>query len=197
MDKLIIQKISNMLTLRKINRLPFMSFILLMLVMSCNNESANRLESFVKAPEFKLNTLEDEVISLSDYSGKYLVIHIATTWCPYCNAEMPHLEQLYQDYKDRDVEVLVIDVKEPKALVDEKLKQRFAMQVPIVLDLDGAVAGSFAPIDVLPDLSRDEVMLASNIVIDPDGQIIFMSLLDTKNFDTELVEIKQLLDEVL
>ena len=110
---------------------------------------------------------------------------------------MPHLEQLYKDYKDRDVEVLVIDVKEPKELVDEKLKQRFAMQIPIVLDLDGTVAGSFASDDVLPDLSRDEVMLASNIVIDPGGQIIFMSLLDTKNFDTELVEIKQLLDEVL
>jgi len=186
-----------MLTLKKINRLPSLAFILFILVMSCNDGSANRLETFVKAPDFKLSTLEDKEISLSDYSGKYLIVHIATTWCPYCNAEMPHLEQLYKDYKDRDVEVLVIDVKEPKELVDEKLKQRFAMQIPIVLDLDGTVAGSFAPDDVLPDLSRDEVMLASNIVIDPDGQIIFMSLLDTKNFDTELVEIKQLLDEVL
>jgi hypothetical protein len=50
---------------------------------------------------------------------------------------------------------------------------------------------------VLPDLSRDEVMLASNMIIDPQGEIQFLSLLDSKNFDAKLVDLRARLDELL
>ncbi|MFO7826188.1 MAG: TlpA disulfide reductase family protein [Cyclobacterium sp.] len=132
-----------------------------------------------------------------DYKGKYVVIHIATTWCPFCNAEAPHLEQLNQDYEDKNVKVLIIDVKEPKDLVKTKLKDRFNLSFPVLLDSDGSVAASFAPEGVLPDLARDEVMLASNILIDPKGKIQFFSLLDSQNFDAKLVDLKAKLDELL
>lgn len=149
------------------------------------------------APNFSLKTLDDESISLSDYKGKVVVVHIATTWCPFCNAEVPYLEALYQDYKDKDVKVLLIDVKEPKELVREKLKNKYNLSFPILLDLDGAVASSYAPKDVLPELDRAEVMLASNLIIDKEGNIKFMSLLDSKNFDAELIQLKKRLDELL
>lgn len=150
-----------------------------------------------KAPEFSLYDLDGNKINSSDYKGKYLVIHIATTWCPFCNAEAPHLEKLYQDYKSKDVEVLIIDVKESKTLVDQLLAKRFNLSFPVLLDPDGKAAASFAPKDVLPDLARDEVMLASNILIDPEGRILFFSLLDTLNFDAKLESLKKLLDEIL
>lgn len=149
------------------------------------------------APAFSLENLDGQIVELQNYIGKILVLHIATTWCPFCNAEAPHLEKLYQEYKSKGVEVLIIDVKEPKDLVKEKLKKQHNLSFPILLDKDGAVAASFAPKDILPDLSRDEVMLASNIIIDRDGKIQFMSLLDTMNFDAELVNLKQKLNELL
>lgn len=157
----------------------------------------NSIEKLVKAPEFSLKTLNDSIINLSDLKGKFVVVHIATTWCPFCNAEAPYLESLYHNYKDKNVEVLLIDVKESKALVTEKLKDKYKLSFPILLDLDGKVAASYAPKDVLPELDRDEVMLASNLLIDPDGNIKYMSLLDTKNFDAQLIQLKKRLDELL
>lgn len=150
-----------------------------------------------EAPSFSLQNLDGEIVELQDYKDKILVLHIATTWCPFCNAEAPHLEKLYQDYKNKNVEVLIIDVKEPKALVQEKLKDKHNLSFPILLDEDGSVAASFAPEDILPDLSRDEVMLASNLIIDENGKIQFMSLLDSKNFDAELIALKKKLNELL
>lgn len=150
-----------------------------------------------QAPAFKLADLEGKQISSEDYKGSYLVIHIATTWCPFCNAEAPYLEQLNQDYKDKNVKVLIIDVKEPKELVQAKLQDRFNLSFPVLLDPDGTVAASFAPDDVLPELARDEVMLASNILIDPEGKIQFFSLLDSQNFDAKLVNLKTKLDALL
>ena len=151
----------------------------------------------VEVKNFTLKSTEGKTVSLDDYKGKFVVIHIATTWCPYCNAEAPHLEEIYQEYKNRNVTVLIIDVKEPLELVQKGIKNRFKLSFPVLLDLDGKVAASFAPADVLPELARDEIMLASNILIDPQGNIQFMSLLDSRNFDIKLVALKKKLNELL
>ncbi|NRB52667.1 MAG: TlpA family protein disulfide reductase [Saprospiraceae bacterium] len=149
------------------------------------------------APDFDLKSTYDETYSSERMKGKYTVLHIATTWCPFCNAEAPHLEKIYEEYRDKGVEVLIIDVKEDRELVQEKLVDNFQLSFPVLLDTDGEVAASFAPADVLPDLARDEVMLAANLLIDPEGKIRFFSLLDTKAFDAELIKLKEVLDELL
>jgi peroxiredoxin len=149
------------------------------------------------APDFSLPDLQGKMISSKSLRGKFVVIHFATTWCPFCNAEAPHLEALHQEYKQRGVEVLIIDVQEPGELVAKKLRDRFNLSFPVLIDIDGAVAASFAPSDVLPDLSRAEVMLASNLIIDPEGKIRFMSLLDSQHFDAKLVSLKEHLNGLL
>ncbi|CAN5314450.1 hypothetical protein BH23BAC1_BH23BAC1_50420 [soil metagenome] len=184
------------------NSHPLHIFILVLSAWLLNiplQAQSNEELSFVgqEAPAFDLADLEGNQISSDSYRGSYLVIHIATTWCPFCNAEAPYLEQLNQDYKDKNVKVLIIDVKEPKELVQAKLQDRFNLTFPVLLDPDGEVAASFAPDDVLPELARDEVMLASNILIDPEGKIQFLSLLDSKNFDAKLVGLKAKLDALL
>lgn len=148
-------------------------------------------------PSFALYDLEGNLVKSESFKGKFLIIHIATTWCPFCNAEAPHLEQLNKEYKDKNVSVLIIDVKEPAELVKAKLQQRFNFTFPVLLDPEGMVAASFAPEGVLPDLARDEIMLASNILVDTEGKIQFFSLLDSKNFDAKLVHLKSRLHELL
>ncbi len=148
-------------------------------------------------PAFALYDLDGNLVKSESFSGKFLVIHIATTWCPFCNAEAPYLEQLNKEYQDKNVKVLIIDVKEPAELVSARLQQRFNLTFPVLLDPEGKVAASFAPKGVLPDLARDEIMLASNILVDPKGKIQFFSLLDSKNFDAKLVHLKTKLHELL
>ena len=64
-----------------------------------------------QAPVFSLLDLEGNQVNFTDYDGKTLVIHFATTWCPFCNTEAPHLEKLYQLYQDKEVEVMIIDIR--------------------------------------------------------------------------------------
>lgn len=150
-----------------------------------------------QAPDFHLSDLNGDSLLFSSLQGKMVVMHFATTWCPFCNAEAPHLEALYQEYHDQGVEVLIVDVKESRELVQQKLQDRFGFSFPVLLDTDGQVAASYAPEGVLPDLSRDEVVLASNLLIDREGKIQFYSLLDSKNFDAELIALKARLHALL
>ncbi len=148
------------------------------------------------APPFTLTDLKGETYSLEELKGRFVVIHFATTWCPFCNAEAPNLEQLYKDYRDRGVAVFIIDVKEGKELV-ERSSGRFNFSFPLLLDADGKVSASYAPEGVQPSLQRDEVPLASNLIIDKEGRIGFYSLLNTASFDAKLTNLKQKLDELM
>ena len=148
------------------------------------------------APSFKLTGLDGKTYSLEQFRGKYVVIHFAATWCPFCNAEAPNLEQLYKTYKEKDVQVFLVDVKEGEGLVT-KSSQKFSFTFPILLDEDGTVSAKYAPEGVQPDLARDEVPLASNLIIDKEGKIRFYSLLNTATFDAKLTKVKQRLDELL
>lgn len=94
------------------------------------------------------------------------------------------------------MQVLVIDVMEtPEDAA--AYAQRWGFSFPVLLDRDGAVAASYAPEGVLPDLPRDQVVIASNLIIDRQGIIRFYTLLDTNSFDAKLVELKARLDEML
>ncbi len=148
------------------------------------------------APSFTLKGLDGKTYSLEQLRGKYVVLHLAATWCPFCNAEAPHLEQLYKDYQQKDVQVFIIDVKEGRELV-AKSSQKFNFSFPVLLDEDGAISTKYAPEGVQPDLARDEVPLASNLIIDKEGKIRFYSLLNTTSFDAKLTKIKQKLDDLI
>jgi peroxiredoxin len=103
---------------------------------------------------------------------------------------------LSEEYADRGVQALIIDVEEDREVATVWTK-RSGFTFPVLLDSDGSVATSYAPPGVLPDLPRSQVPIASNLIIDPEGRIQFYSLLDSVNFDARLVALRARLDELL
>ena len=150
-----------------------------------------------QAPDFSLSDLNGNTISLSDLEGNFVILHFAASWCPYCNAEAPHLEALYQEYKEKNVKVLIIDCMETPEVAKSWAIDRHKFSFPVLLDTDGKVSAKYAPEDVLPDLPRHEVPIASNLIIDKQGKIQFYSLLDSKNFDAKLIQLNKKLDELM
>jgi peroxiredoxin len=148
------------------------------------------------APAFSLSTLGAKKLSLADLKGKLVVLHFGAGWWPFCNAEAPHLETLWAKYKDRGVQVVVIDVEETSEKTKEYAK-RFKFSFPVLRDADGSVSKSYAPAGAQPDLPRDQVPIASNLIIDRAGKIRFYSLLDTTSFDAKLADLTARLEALL
>lgn len=90
----------------------------------------------------------------------------------------------------------MIDVLETKEKATEFAK-RTPFTFPVLLDSDGKVSASYAPPDVLPDLPRNQIPIASNLIIDREGKIRFYSLLDSRNFDAKLIQLTGILDKLL
>ena len=81
--------------------------------------------------------------------------------------------------------------------VAEAWAKRWKFTFPVLLDADGTATERYAPAGVLPDLPRNQVPIASNLIIDREGRIRFFSLLDSANFDARLVALRARLDELL
>ena len=150
------------------------------------------------APAFQLKALDGKDYSSNDLKGKWVVLGFMTTWCPFCNAAAPHFEKLSQEYGKRGVRAMIVDIEERGNTVTGWVKKH-KLSCPVLLDGKGEVATRYAPpANVAPDLKRQEVMIASFMIIDPEGTVRFLSLNeDTASFDARLTKLRTALDGLL
>ena len=114
------------------------------------------------APEFKLNNIRGGTTKLSDFKGKVVLVNFWATWCAACVEEMESMQNLYNELKKKDVEIVaisidrwnedrIIDYADKKNLnfhilrdPDQKVrKQYYIMGLPTsyLIDGDGKIRG--------------------------------------------------------
>ncbi|MFO7154273.1 MAG: TlpA disulfide reductase family protein [Caldicoprobacter oshimai] len=96
--------------------------------------------------DFEAEDLNGNKVKLSDYKGKIIFLNFWATWCPPCRAEMPHMEEFYEEYKDEDVVVLAVSSTsvELRGGTDDKAAekkvrsfiQEHGYTFPVLLDRD-------------------------------------------------------------
>lgn len=123
------------------------------------------------AYDFTLQDLEGKEISLSDFKGKGVIVNFWATYCPPCEKEMPYLNNVYQAYKDKGIEILAVNAKEPRILVSPFVEEK-NLSFPILLDRTGTTVDQYKILN-----------LPITFFIDEDGVII-------EKFSGELTEKK-------
>lgn len=65
-----------------------------------------------KFADFEMADPKGEVHKLSEYvgNGKVVLIDFWASWCPPCRKEMPHLVELYKQYKNKGFEIVGISL---------------------------------------------------------------------------------------
>ncbi len=94
--------------------------------------------SLEKAEDFELEGIGGGSVRLSALRGKVVILNFWATWCPECIEEMPALDGLYREFKDKGLIVLGISIDRKASTVADFLKKR-PVSYPILLDSRGEV----------------------------------------------------------
>lgn len=96
------------------------------------------------APVFKIDTDEGLEFALAEQRGKVVVVNFFATWCGPCLQELPHLQELWKEHKDRtDFALIVIGREETNEEV-KAFKKKRGFSFPMAADPEGAVYSLFA-----------------------------------------------------
>ncbi len=85
------------------------------------------------APDFDLQDLAGKKVSLSAFRGKVVLLNFWGTFCPPCRAEMPSLNRVYLDLKDRGFVVIGLSVDRSDGPV-RSLVAADGIEFPVALD---------------------------------------------------------------
>lgn len=93
------------------------------------------------APDFELETLDGEVVTLSELKGEKVMLNFWASWCPPCREEMPEMQEFYEEYKD-EINIIAVNYNEKDEKVSEFLDE-FGYTFPTPLDRDGAIGNNY------------------------------------------------------
>lgn len=96
-----------------------------------NVDNIPGLEIGVMAPDFQLKTIDGEVVKLSDYKGKKVILNFWATWCPPCKKEIPELQAFHERSGD-EITILGVNI-DTNNQVEDFVKER-KITFPVLLD---------------------------------------------------------------
>jgi len=113
---------------------PFLYLIIAIVLVSCSNVGD-------ELPTFRLKSLDGEVITEQDLSGKITVINVWATWCPNCLNELDALNALEQKYRgNRSVNFLAVSDEDPAKIQAFLNRRQFNFkQIPRGTELTDAI----------------------------------------------------------
>lgn len=114
------------------------------------------------APNFELTTIEGKQVTLNQLRGKAVVLNFWGSWCEPCKTEMPALTQIYEQYADKGLVVIGINIAETDVAVAQFVKQ-YGLNFSIWMDRDRDVVELYK-IGPIP----------STYFIDPQGKITYV-----------------------
>lgn len=119
------------------------------------------------APDFSIADIDGNIIRLSDYRGKYVLLDFWASWCMPCRKEFPHLLEVYKKHGGDNFDIFGISLDDNKddfiaSLKEENLPWKNASE----LKRDNPEIAELYAVSFIP----------KNYLIAPDGKIVAVDL---------------------
>ena len=130
-------------------------------------DAKRKVEIGVLAIDFSEKDPKGNIIKLSDYKGKYVLLDFWASWCAPCRKENPNLVKTYHQFKDKGFDILAVSLDHSKENWIKAIdKDQLSWKHVSDLKFWDSKAAKLYGIRNIP----------SNVLIDPSGKIIARNL---------------------
>ncbi|MEL6353600.1 MAG: peroxiredoxin [Cyanobacteria bacterium J06627_28] len=137
------------------------------------------LSAGTKAPNFSSTDDKGNSVSLSDFSGKTVVIYFyPKDDTPGCTKQACSFRDSYSEYQGKDIVVLGVSMDDETS--HKAFKEKFSLPFPLIVDTDGAIAKGF-------DVEGGGYAKRVTFVIDGEGTIT--KVYDSINTETHATDV--------
>ena len=111
-------------------------------------EAENTEEEVVEpvcAPDFTAMDSDGNLVSLSDFVGKPVILNFWASWCSPCKSEMPDFESAFQQYGE-EIQFMMVNMTDGSQETEESAKAFIAesgYSFPIFFDVEYSVAMAY------------------------------------------------------
>ena len=117
-----------------------------------------------QAPDFALDLLDGGHFKLSEYKGKVVILDFWASWCGPCMQAMPITEKVAEEFKDRGIKLIAVNMQEDKASASGAL-ERLKIHPAVALDIDGAAAERYQVSAIPQIVIIDTELTVSDLMI--------------------------------
>ncbi len=91
------------------------------------------LQTGVKAPQFLATDLLGQAQAIGGAEGKATLVHFWVSWCQFCQADAPHLQDLATRYQDNpDIRIITVSLDEHREVLEQFLTDHH-VTYPVVM----------------------------------------------------------------
>jgi len=141
-----------------------------------DSDSAEKIDTY----NWELNGLNSENINFNELKDKVIFVNFWATWCPPCRAEMPMIQELFNDYKDL---VAFIFVTNENWNTVNKFYQKNNYDLP-----------TYNSIGVPPNKFTETNSIPASYLINKKGEIL-ISKVGAANWNSD--KVRKLIDDLL
>jgi peroxiredoxin len=103
----------------------------------------NPIKGNRKVPDFSLTDLNGKGVEIKEFKGKVIFLNFWATWCGPCKEEMPSLEILHRQFKEKSFVLLTISVDYEGTKPIQEFINKNQYTFPVLLDPKGETLDLF------------------------------------------------------
>lgn len=128
-----------------------------------------------RAPDFEVKTLSDDILKLSNFRGKFVMLDFWGSWCGPCRGEIPNFKKLYNSFSRDELIILGLakddstklckyieseKIPYPNALASEELIRNYGVSgypTTFFIDPDGNIIAKNLRGEKIVDLVKEKM----------------------------------------
>ena len=147
------------------------------------NRSGTLAQVGEPVPDFELTTIDGLPFRTTDLRGQVIVLNFFATWCGPCQLELPHLQAIWDEFRNHENFQMLLVGREESAENLRAFQQKNEFTLPMASDPDASIYGRFA-----------SQSIPRTYLISSQGTVVYEW---TGAYEKEILRLRRLLREEL